>query len=117
LGKPADLAEAGEMIRALNGRTHQVFTAVCIQQKAEIREVELGVTTDVTFKSLSDAGLDEYHSMIEPLDKAGAYAAQDHGERIIESIDGSRTNVVGLPMDEVIVTLRDGFRLTPKTGS
>jgi septum formation protein len=108
LGKPADMDEAFEMIRSLNGRTHQVFTAVCVTWVAVVKEVEFSVVTDVTFKELTDGELRHYHSLIEPLDKAGAYAAQDHGEVIIESIRGSQTNVVGLPMEKLREVL-DGF--------
>ena len=64
------------------------------------------VTTDVTFRALTDAQLDSYLSKIDPLDKAGGYAAQEHGEDIIERTDGSWTNVVGLPMDELASALK-----------
>ena len=57
--------------------------------------------TDVTFKQLSLAELRRYHALIDPLDKAGAYAAQDHGEIIIKTVEGSWTNVVGLPMEKL----------------
>ncbi|MCL4103749.1 UNVERIFIED_CONTAM: hypothetical protein GTU68_059828 [Idotea baltica] len=113
LGKPADMKEAGSMIRSLNGRAHQVFTAVCVLQNATGFVEEFTVITDVQFKQLTDAELDNYHKLIEPLDKAGAYAAQDHGELIIESIVGSQTNVVGLPMDEVNTVLE---RFTKQQG-
>ncbi len=105
LGKPANMDEARTMIRSLNGRAHQVFTAVCILQNSTEFVEEFTVITGVQFKQLTDAELDNYHKLIEPLDKAGAYAAQDHGELIIESIKGSQTNVVGLPMDEVNAVL------------
>ena len=107
LGKPADMTEAFEMIRSLNGRTHQVFTAVCVACVAARKEIEFSVITDVTFKNLSDAELRHYHRLIEPLDKAGAYAAQDHGEIIIESVRGSRTNVIGLPMEKLAEVLAE----------
>ena len=109
LGKPVDQGEASAMIRSLNGRTHQVFTAVFIEHQAAGNAEELTVITDVTFKSLSDEELEKYHSLIDPFDKAGAYAAQEHGEIIIEAIEGSMTNVIGLPMDEVNATLRLKF--------
>lgn len=113
LGKPTDEAEAFAMIQSLNGRTHQVFTAVCVAAQAAGLEVEFSVVTDVTFKQLSDDELRHYHTLIEPMDKAGAYAAQDHGEVIIDRIEGSWTNVVGLPMEELTEILRDRFGIEP----
>lgn len=113
LGKPADEAEAFAMIQSLNGRTHQVFTAVCVVAQAAGLEVEFSVVTDVTFKQLSDDELRHYHTLIEPMDKAGAYAAQDHGEVIIDRIEGSWTNVVGLPMEQLTEILRDRFGIEP----
>ncbi len=113
LGKPADAEEAFAMIRSLNGRTHQVFTAVCVVAQAAGREVEFSVVTDVTFKHLRDEELRHYHTLIEPMDKAGAYAAQDHGEVIIERVEGSWTNVVGLPMERLGEVLRAEFGVAP----
>ncbi len=101
LGKPADREEAAAMIRSLNGKSHEVFTAVCLIHQAGNMIEEFTVATEVQFKDLSEAELDEYHRLIDPMDKAGAYAAQDHGTMIIRAINGSRTNVIGLPMDEV----------------
>lgn len=109
LGKPTDGDEAFAMIRSLNGRTHQVFTAVCVVARDAGREVEFSVVTDVTFKRLSDGELRGYHRLIDPMDKAGAYAAQDHGEVIIERVEGSWTNVVGLPMERLREVLRVDF--------
>ncbi len=111
--KPADKAEATEMLATLNGNTHQVFTAVCIVHAAEEKKVEFAVATEVTFRDLSKEEQANYHRMINPFDKAGAYAAQDHGEIIIESISGSMTNVIGLPMDEVSKTLDEVFNIRP----
>lgn len=113
LGKPPDPEEAFAMIRTLNGRTHQVFTAVCVTRKDACQEVEFSVVTDVTFKRLSEEALRHYHDLIDPLDKAGAYAAQDHGEIIIDSITGSWTNVVGLPMERLGEVLLEEFGLSP----
>ncbi|MEM9017442.1 MAG: Maf family protein [Verrucomicrobiota bacterium] len=113
LTKPSDRAEARKMISALNGRSHQVFTAVAIEHVEGGRERLLTVTTNVHFKSLSDEELAAYHEKINPMDKAGAYAAQEHGELIIDHIEGSMTNVIGLPMDEVIATLAADFGVIP----
>lgn len=98
LGKPVDRAEALKMIQQLNGRTHQVMTGVCLMHQTSSRCVTHVEVTDVSFKTLSKQQLQNYHDLINPLDKAGAYAAQEHGEVIIRETKGSWTNVVGLPM-------------------
>jgi len=113
LGKPGDRAEAAAMLADLSGRTHQVFTAVAIIHGDAGRVSEFTVATDVRFKPLGDGERERYHDLVDPLDKAGAYAAQEHAELIIDGIEGSRTNVVGLPMDEVIAALRDEFGVEP----
>ncbi len=113
LSKPGDRAEAARMLAGLSGRAHEVFTAVAIRHGASGNHLDLTVTTRVVFKELDPAVMVDYHSRIDPLDKAGAYAAQEHGDLIIERIDGSLTNVVGLPMDEVTAALRDRFGITP----
>lgn len=114
LSKPADLADAARMLAELSGKSHEVFTAVAIRDLSKNRHFDLTVTTKVHFKTLSDEAMADYHARIDPLDKAGAYAAQEHGELIIESIEGSMSNVVGLPMDEVAAVLRDHFGITPR---
>lgn len=100
LGKPRDLAEAFAMLSRLNGRTHEVYTgvwAVCLAARISQALVEV---SQVKFRMLEEAGIRRYMDRIEPLDKAGAYAAQDDGaEGIIECITGSKTNVIGLPME------------------
>lgn len=115
LGKPTDADEAYAMLQSLNGRTHQVFTAVCVVCGVTGREVEFSVVTDVTFHRLSDEALRRYHTLIDPMDKAGAYAAQDHGELIIERVEGSWTNVVGLPMERLGEVLREDFGVATAT--
>ncbi len=112
LGKPTHRQAALEMIRLLNGRTHQVMTGVCLMQKNASIRLEHCEVTDVSFKSLAQGELEEYHRLIDPLDKAGAYAAQEHGEVIIEKTEGSWTNVVGLPMEAVKSQLRE-FSIYP----
>jgi septum formation protein len=98
LGKPADRREAGQMLRRLSGRTHQVITAFCLCRGRTVRKAS-AVTTQVTFKRLSAREIRTYLRLIDPLDKAGAYAFQEHGDRIIRRVRGSRTNVIGLPME------------------
>ncbi len=101
LGKPASEEEAFEMVRTLSGRTHQVHTAVCLIRHRDGQRVEYVETTRVTFKALSDKEIQDYHLLMNPLDKAGAYAAQEHGDLILSSWTGSWTNVVGLPMEKL----------------
>ncbi len=101
LGKPADLTEAEQMIARLQGRTHQVITGVSLIHLRPHRERIFAVSTDVRFRSLNAEQVRDYLSRIDPLDKAGAYAIQEHGELIIEEISGSYSNVVGLPVERV----------------
>lgn len=109
LGKPADMTEAAQMLARLNGNSHQVYTAVCLLEADTLKTLEFDVATEVTFKKLSDDQMRKYHSLIDPLDKAGSYAAQEHGELIIEKSVGSSTNVIGLPMDELAEMLSRQF--------
>lgn len=113
LSKPLDTEHATRMLEMLNGNSHQVFTAVTILQKSTDTEIDFTVTTDVHFKSLSPEECAAYHDKIDAMDKAGAYAAQEHGELIIDRIEGSMTNVIGLPMDEVKAVLEESFGITP----
>ena len=110
-GKPSDMDEAVKMLARLSGRTHIVTTGVCIIQKE--KNETFYVNTEVTFKPLSGKEISQYVKVIIPLDKAGAYAAQDHGELIIEKYSGSFTNVVGLPMSEVKEALAHSFNTFP----
>lgn len=100
-GKPANLAEARGMIVRLQGRTHQVVTGVSLIHLRSHRERIFAVSTDVRFRSLKAPQVRDYLSRIHPLDKAGAYAIQEHGELIIEEISGSFSNVVGLPVERL----------------
>jgi len=103
LTKPVDLDEARRMLALLAGRTHSVVTAVAVVGGG--REECFTVETRVTFLPLSEAEREVYLGLINPLDKAGGYAAQEHGEKIIARVDGSWSNVVGLPMDETAAVL------------
>lgn len=105
LAKPAGMEEALSMVRRLSGRTHEVCTGVAFACDARV-EHELHVITHVTFKPLTDAAIRDYHSQVNPLDKAGAYGIQACTDMLLDRIDGSFTNVVGLPVDEVAVALR-----------
>lgn len=104
LGKPVDMNEARAMLRQLSGRTHQVCTAVCILQHAGDKRV-FHDTTEVRFKELGDAGIEAYLERVNPLDKAGAYGIQEHGDLIVEGIEGRFDTVMGLPVELVIEAL------------
>ena len=106
LGKPADMNEALTMVRRLSSRAHEVCTGVAFACDGRI-ERELHVITHVIFKPLNDAVILDYHSKVNPLDKAGAYGIQEHTDMLLEQMEGSFTNVVGLPVDEVAAALRE----------
>ncbi|RPH64692.1 MAG: septum formation inhibitor Maf [Acidobacteria bacterium] len=105
LEKPADDHEAADMLRLLSGRTHEVLTGVAVRFRDQQREhVE---RTRVRMARLGEAEIAWYVATGEPLDKAGAYAAQGLASRFIEAIDGSYSNVVGLPVAAVYQLLRE----------
>ena len=104
LGKPADLEEARAMLRRLSGRTHTVCTGVCvIRPGGGIRAFH--EMSEVEFRVLDDAAIDAYFRLVDPLDKAGAYGIQVHGERIVAEIRGSFENVMGLPVARLLDVL------------
>ena len=104
-GKPATLEEAYAMLERLQGRTHQVVTGICLLHLRNHRQAVFAETTAVSFRPLDDAGIRQYLSRVNPLDKAGAYAIQEDGDLIVEKITGSYTNVVGLPMERLTAEL------------
>ena len=102
LGKPRDYAEASEFLARLSGKTHQVYTGVCLyRENPHLLDIWYACT-DVMFRSLTADDIESYLACTEPLDKAGGYGIQDQGDLIIEKIRGLRSNVVGLPIEEVI---------------
>ncbi len=109
LGKPDAEAQARRMLKALSAKTHRVLTGYCICCKATERSISETVETKVSFKTLRETEIDWYLSTGEPFDKAGAYAVQGLGSFLVKRIEGSYTNVVGLPICEVIeCLLREG---------
>ena len=106
-GKPRTDAEARRMLEALGGKTHQVITGVCLIELAARREKLFAVNTTVVFRPLTAAQIREYVKTVHTLDKAGAYAIQERGEMIIDKINGSYSNVVGLPLERLGQELRD----------
>ena len=104
LAKPTDAADAARMLRLLSGRTHEVLTGVCLSSKQR-RLVHVD-STRVRMAQLGDSEIDWYLSTGEPFDKAGGYAVQGLASRFIEGIDGSYSNVVGLPISSVYELLK-----------
>jgi septum formation protein len=104
--KPRDLKDAERMLRQLQGKTHRVITGVCVLRLNAKKKELFAETTKVTFRKLSPQQIRDYLRLINPLDKAGAYAAQEHTERIIEGVEGSFSNVVGLPMEKLAKILK-----------
>jgi septum formation protein len=100
-GKPRTRTEARVMLAFLQGRTHQVTTAVCLICWRARRQKVFCDQTDVTFRPLTPAQIRRYHQKVNPLDKAGAYGIQEGGGDLVESICGSFTNVVGLPLERL----------------
>ena len=95
-GKPRSAAEAADMLRALSGRTHEVYTGVCVLRGGiELCRCDRSL---VTFRALSDTEIARYIATGEPMDKAGAYGAQGKGALFVEKIDGDFFNVMGLPL-------------------
>lgn len=101
LNKPADENEAVEMLLTLSGQEHRVVTGVCLQLRAEGVFCLFGDISTVRFKTYSRATVLEYMQKVYVLDKAGAYAVQEHGSLIVDEIIGSVTNVMGLPSEKL----------------
>lgn len=108
-GKPGDRSEAEAMLARLVGHTHTVVTAIHILCREAATEHDLSVATEVTFRRLDAAQISAYLDSIDPLDKAGAYAAQEDEGRLIAETVGSFSNVIGLPIDETLAVLRSEF--------
>jgi septum formation protein len=104
-GKPADLEEAEQMLERLQGRTHRVITGICLVHLRERRQAVFAESTAVVFRRLDEAKIRHYFSRVNPLDKAGAYAIQEEGDLIVEKVEGSYSNVVGLPMERLTAEL------------
>ena len=105
-GKPSNLEEAYQMLEQLQGRTHEVLTALCLMHLREHRQRIFAERTSVTFRSLDAPQIRRYLNKVNPLDKAGAYAIQEEGELIVERISGSYSNVVGLPVERLAEELK-----------
>jgi septum formation protein len=113
-GKPLDLDDARRMLARLVGRSHDVITGIALVNAGRKQLISRAVRTRVKFRALSDSEIEAYLKIAEPLDKAGAYAAQNSPELIIEKATGSFSNVVGLPM-EVVCPLLASLGIHPST--
>jgi len=109
-GKPADVAQATEMLRSLSGRRHRVISAVAFVSSE--RTLVIASQTQVQFRQLSDDEIDAYVITKEPFGKAGAYALQGKGALLVSRISGSYTGVVGLPLYETSQALAS-FNISP----
>ena len=92
-GKPRDLEEAKEFLRELAGKVHTVFTGVAFDGEVKV------VRSDVKFRELSEATIEEYVARVRPTDRAGAYDIDESGDLIVESYSGSYENIMGLPVE------------------
>ncbi|WP_141431843.1 nucleoside triphosphate pyrophosphatase [Bacillus sp. 03113] len=110
LGKPKDRQEAFRMLKDLSGKSHSVFTGVCICSPDQF--IRFYEKTDVVFWDLSDEEIDAYIRSGEPFDKAGAYGIQGLGSLFVQKIEGDYFNVVGLPISKTFRKLKEaGFKL------
>lgn len=114
LEKPRDYAHAKEMLRSLSGNTHAVYTGVALRSlfTSGDHTAEFITETTVRIKQLTDGEIEAYINTGEPLDKAGGYAAQGIGSYMVERIEGSYTNVVGLPVAELVRCLETEFNFS-----
>ncbi len=101
LGKPTDLDEARTMLSRLSGRIHQVVTGVCLVHRTGARARLFSEVTYVRFRTLEPVDIEEYLARVPVLDKAGSYAIQHEGHRIVDLVEGSLSNVIGLPVEAV----------------
>jgi septum formation protein len=115
-GKPGSREEARAMLAALRGRAHEVVTAVVLLDAGSGREASATVVSRVVMRDYGDAEVEAYLDTAEPYDKAGAYAVQGRGGRLVERVEGCFTNVVGLPLSTTARLLRT-FGLAPATAA
>lgn len=114
--KPATVEQAEQFLKKFSGKTHSVFTGVCIKGKG--KEIVFSVETKVTFKELDESLLKAYVVSGDPMDKAGGYGIQTAGALLVEKIDGDYLNVVGLPLSKLVETLRqEGLLVLKESGN
>lgn len=110
LGKPSDAEDAERMLQALSGKTHRVMTAIALVARKEEQDLNIETAVDsttVTFRQLSRQEIRDYVATGEPMDKAAAYAIQGGARDFVLKIEGSPTNVIGLPMELLTAKLQE----------
>jgi septum formation protein len=107
LGKPHSLTHARAMLRRLAGRTHAVLTGVCLRRLCPAVDMAWVCRTEVRFHELTDSTIARYCRLVDPLDKAGGYAIQERGDMLVAQTTGLVSNVIGLPVEEVLARLAD----------
>ena len=111
LGKPKTREEARDMLKALSGNKHEVFTGIALVHVASHRKIVDYVCTEVTFNDLTDDEIDVYLNTGEAFDKAGAYGIQGFGALLVSEIKGDFFNVMGLPLSKLNSMLKSNFQL------
>lgn len=106
MGKPESLEMAREFLRRLSGRVHEVVTGVCLFQREMSRMHLFSEVTRVRFLRFGDAVIEDYLAQVQVLDKAGGYAIQEQGHLLVEQVEGSLSNVIGLPVEALRLALR-----------
>ncbi len=106
LGKPADLDEAAACLRLLSGNTHRVITGACLLRRRPLHDDVWYCISEVTFRVLTDADIAHALTLTNPLDKAGAYAIQEQEAHLIAHFTGLRSNIIGLPVEDLLAHLR-----------
>lgn len=105
--KPKSMAEAFAMLKELSGKTHTVYTGVCLVNESTGLRIKHCEKSQVTFLDLRDRLIQQYHSLLDPLDRAGSYSIEDHRDMIIKSHVGSLSNIIGLPIEFLSETLHN----------
>lgn len=106
LHKPKDLLEARSMLKLLSNNTHYVYTGICLRNQSLNINITHCETSEVRFRLIDDFMIEIYFSKVNPLDKAGAYAIQEHPELIIAGYKGYMSNIMGLPIEFIYCLIR-----------
>ena len=106
IGKPQNLKHAEQILLNLSEREHKVISGVCLMRKSDSIQCIFMETSLVQFKKIDSEIIQNYFSFVNPLDKAGAYAIQEHSNLIIDKIKGSKNNIIGLPTEKLLQTLK-----------
>ncbi len=111
IGKPRDLEDARRILKTLSGQCHRVITGVALFCRARCLETTFSEESTVCFKPLTEAVINTYLSRVHVLDKAGAYNIAEHGELLIDRVEGPRDNIIGLPCEKLALALRTAMLL------